>query len=194
MVTVDDAHWRKERLSALSDAVGGDAILGRLMGYKDGALVWQMKTGRRPITEKTIAKAETVRHPGLGAAGARAWFSRSPEAAAPPPAEVPSEYRQLLIDLDALGPTQKHEFMQQIHRAAEHVREALHHHERREKVTAAAARKAVGRSVASMTYGDGNRNQAVLPLATVEDPFTAAPSERESALYRRIERASKGDK
>lgn len=61
-------EWRRERLSALADKVGGKAPLGRLLGYKDGAFVRQMIAGERPITDKTI---KTV-HERPGLAG---WFS-----------------------------------------------------------------------------------------------------------------------
>lgn len=43
-----------------------------------------------------------------------------------------------------------------------------------------------GKSKITLTMGDGNPDQSSLPLATVEDPFTAEPSPRESRFYRRI--------
>lgn len=47
---------RITRLQIASDRVGGDAPLGRLLGYKDGAFIGQMLRGEKPITEKTIKK------------------------------------------------------------------------------------------------------------------------------------------
>lgn len=52
---------RIKRLKMASERVGGDAQLGRLMGYRDGAFVGQMLRGSKPITEKTIQKLLTIR-------------------------------------------------------------------------------------------------------------------------------------
>lgn len=71
---------RKLRLKELVDKNEGMAPLGRLLGYKDGALIWQMLNGVRPITEKFIAKVHET--PGL-----HGWF----DTQSPAPA---------LIDLD----------------------------------------------------------------------------------------------
>lgn len=59
--------WRRERLAALAKLRGGNAALGRDLGYKDGAFVSQMIRGHRPITEKTVAQAERL-------SGAANWF------------------------------------------------------------------------------------------------------------------------
>ena len=61
--------WRRERLTAASAKVGGDAALGRLMGYKSGAQVGHMRYGRRPVTEKTIERLESL--PGFDN-----WFGK----------------------------------------------------------------------------------------------------------------------
>lgn len=61
------AEWRRQRLEALAGKRGGNASLGRELGYKDGAFVGQMIKGLRPITEKTIERAEAL----PGCAG---WF------------------------------------------------------------------------------------------------------------------------
>lgn len=66
---------RKELLEALARAAGGNAALGRKLGYKDGALIWQMLNDVRPISEKFIAKVHGVR-------GWENWFSQ-PAAPAP---------------------------------------------------------------------------------------------------------------
>jgi hypothetical protein len=44
-----------------SERVGGDAELGRLLGYRDGAFVGQMLRGDKPITEKTLQKLLAIR-------------------------------------------------------------------------------------------------------------------------------------
>lgn len=62
-------EWRRTRLLALAEKHGGNAALGRLLGYKDGAMVGQMLRGERPITEKTVAKAEEL-------PGSSGWFNR----------------------------------------------------------------------------------------------------------------------
>lgn len=73
-----EQEWRKQRLIDASAKAGGDAELGRMLGHKSGAQVGHMSYGRRPITEKTVAKVEALR----GFAG---WFSRQ---AAPPPVSL----------------------------------------------------------------------------------------------------------
>jgi hypothetical protein len=60
--------WRRERLQALASKLGGNAALGRRLGYKDGAFVGQMIKGLRPITEKTIQTIHEMSE-------ARGWFS-----------------------------------------------------------------------------------------------------------------------
>lgn len=60
--------FRKERLAALADHMGGRAALGRALGYKDGGYVNHMISGIRPITEKTIVLCEQL-------PGATGWFS-----------------------------------------------------------------------------------------------------------------------
>ena len=64
----DLIEWRKERMKALADRHGGNAKLGRLLGYRDGAFIGQMIGGHRPITEKTIAAASAL--PGFSN-----WFT-----------------------------------------------------------------------------------------------------------------------
>lgn len=62
--------FRRERLEALADHMGGRAALGRALGYKDGGYINHMVKGLRPITEKTIEAAEKI-------PGAQGWFSDS---------------------------------------------------------------------------------------------------------------------
>ena len=72
-------EWRRRRLADLAKEVGSNAELGRLLKYKDGAYVRQMIAGERPITEKTVAKAEAL--PGYAG-----WFDQTRgEKAVPPP-------------------------------------------------------------------------------------------------------------
>nr|AER23978.1 putative phage repressor [Variovorax sp. HH01] len=61
-------EWRKGRLQALAAKFGGNAELGRRLGYKDGAFVGQMIRGQRPITEKTIKTIDEMPE-------ARGWFN-----------------------------------------------------------------------------------------------------------------------
>ena len=81
-------EWRKTRMAELSKKVGSNAELGRLLGYKDGAYVRQMIAGERPITEKTVAKAEALK----GCAG---WFAVGGKSGAhvPPPAAPAPDFR-----------------------------------------------------------------------------------------------------
>lgn len=96
---------RKERLDALAKHAGGNAALGRKLGYKDGALIWQMLNDVRPISEKFIAKVHAVHE-------WRDWFSQDASLQANPAphagvalATGPSTLEQALqiID-DALAP------------------------------------------------------------------------------------------
>jgi hypothetical protein len=76
-----ELEWRRQRLLELSQRpeFGDLATLGRALGYQDGAFVSQMCAGRRPITEKTIAKAEAMLGGKL-----RGWFSGRPQPAPTP--------------------------------------------------------------------------------------------------------------
>jgi hypothetical protein len=77
-----EQDWRKKRLSDLAKTKGGNARLGRLLGYRDGAYVGHMIGGLRPITEKTIEKIHQMH-------GLSDWFKRdglTEESAHQPPA------------------------------------------------------------------------------------------------------------
>lgn len=115
----------------------------------------------------------------------------SPRTAEPDAAALAYRYHDLLIDLEDIPEVKRSRLMDMIHQAAEESREAAAHFAKKEPVTAATRRGGPTKSSTSMTYGDGNRRQRSLPLTPVADPFTAEPGERESALYRRIERAPK---
>lgn len=69
-------EWRRERMRALAKQSGGNAALGRALGWRDGAYVGQMIGGVRPITEKIIEKAEKL--PGARAAGSSRSRHRPP--------------------------------------------------------------------------------------------------------------------
>jgi transcriptional regulator with XRE-family HTH domain len=120
--------------------------------------------------------------------------NRAPAVGAPAPAvELKPEYLQLLADLETLLPRERSRWMDQIHQAAEYVREIRSHDAETDKV--AHATRGRTRATATAQYGDGNAAQGtLLPLSTVPDPFTAAPGERESELYKRLEVAPKGSK
>jgi hypothetical protein len=64
-----EQQWRQQRMADLSRLKGGNASLGRLLGYRDGAYVGQMIGGHRPITEKLIEKIH-------GMHGLSTWFVR----------------------------------------------------------------------------------------------------------------------
>lgn len=67
----NEQAWRQKRLIDLAKMKGGNASLGRLLGYKDGAYVGQMIDGHRPITEKFIKKVQLMH-------GLTTWFDREP--------------------------------------------------------------------------------------------------------------------
>jgi len=77
------AAWRIERLIALAKKIGGQAALGRALGYKDGAFVGQMIRGERPVTEKTVLAAEAL-------PGCSGWFTASQNIVATNVAAAPA--------------------------------------------------------------------------------------------------------
>lgn len=53
----------QERIDVLTQAaklMGGNALLGRRLGFKDGSFVGQMIGGKRAITEKTFRKLQSI--------------------------------------------------------------------------------------------------------------------------------------
>lgn len=76
-------EWRRARVRDLAREVGGNASLGRLLGYRDGAFVGQMINGLRPVSEKTVAAIEALPNRD-------GWFQQ--EASRPAP---------LAVDLDS---------------------------------------------------------------------------------------------
>jgi hypothetical protein len=55
MVSLNNLDWRRERLTAAVEKLGGKAALGRALGYKDGAFVGQML---RPYISPYMAAAD----------------------------------------------------------------------------------------------------------------------------------------
>lgn len=131
-----------------------------------------------------------------GAAALDLPMAGSPVADATP---IPAQYAQTIADLDVIPPTRRQQLLADIHHIAEDAREILEYHgkdpEEKAGVTSSAAlKRGPGRATATVNYGDGNSRQGSLlplPLIPSDDPFTASPDERESALYRRIGRVPK---
>ncbi|MCA0214550.1 MAG: hypothetical protein LCH79_15400 [Proteobacteria bacterium] len=117
--------------------------------------------------------------------------SLKPVGAPSPAVSLPPEYRQLLIDLEDLLPRERSKWIDSIHQAAEYAREIREHAKKAQPSAVAHALREKPRASASAKYGDGNERQQALPLAVVQDPFTAPPSERESHLYDAFKRAPK---
>lgn len=183
MATDKAQEWRKKRLQALVDRFHGKAELGRALGYRDGAFVGQMLRGLRPITEKTVEAAEALQ-------GCRGWFATAAPLVPDPPgelfaAELPEQYQRLLADLDDIPPARRSKLIDHIHQLAEEAREAAEHHLAKREKTAAARQSSVSRTTAAVSYEDRDA-RPLLPLATVDDPFSAEPEESEARLYRRI--------
>jgi hypothetical protein len=192
-------QWRRQRLAELAEKVGGKAELGRRLGYKDGGFVGHMISGHRPITEKTILTAETIRHENLGPGGARGWFDprqqdepsllREPE---PVYAALSDEQNQLLADLGDIPPARRAKLIDMIAQEAASAREAAEYHRRKEQAAASprrektAAARSQSRSVATVAAGTPESRQRSLPLSTVENPFEASPDAREAAWYKQL--------
>lgn len=101
--------------------------------------------------------------------------------------------QQLVRDLEDIPDALRSKLIDTIHQHAESAREAHEHFERRKKPSTVAAAKHSRRAHRSVRIriGDGNPAQGALELAMVDDPFSAAPSQRELELYERIAREPK---
>lgn len=77
MNEIELAEFRVKRLADAIDRVcGGDrSAFGRRLGYRDGAFVRQMLSGKRSISEKTVRQIEDL--PGM-----KGWFSEGPGSGA----------------------------------------------------------------------------------------------------------------
>lgn len=63
MTSLPDYSVDQERIDLLTQAaklMGGNALLGRRLGFKDGSFVGQMIAGKRAITEKTFRKMQSI--------------------------------------------------------------------------------------------------------------------------------------
>ena len=98
---------------------------------------------------------------------------------------------QLLRDIADLPPSKASRFVDQIAQEAADAREAFEHQAARRGVTMAAHSSGTTRTKLEIRVGDGNPNQRPLPLATVTDPWTAQPDDREQALYDRFSRSAR---
>lgn len=123
----DRAQWRKDRLKALAAKMGGQAELGRRLGYRDGAYIGQMITGTRPITEKTIEACEALRTPA--GEPLRGWFAQVGETVpSPPPSpgrtfrEPTAEELKLLHDFRSMFDFDREEIGAEIAKRAERAR------------------------------------------------------------------------
>jgi hypothetical protein len=106
-----EQKWRQERLTELARIKGGKAVLGRLLGFRDGAYIGQMIDGHRPITEKLIDKVQDLH-------GLSTWFFKDanqyhPLVAREPWPQAPKTARECLDALEAIlteiDPATRHE-------------------------------------------------------------------------------------
>ncbi|MGE8493671.1 S24 family peptidase [Comamonas sp.] len=74
-------EWRIKRLAELAQREGGNAALGRRLGYKDGAYVGQMLRGDRVISEKTVMAVHSI--PGYSG-----WFDTDDDSKRPTPIDL----------------------------------------------------------------------------------------------------------
>lgn len=62
-MSIPDYSTNEKRIKLLIEAsrlLGGNAGLGRKLGFKDGSFVGQMINGQRPVTEKTYRKLTEI--------------------------------------------------------------------------------------------------------------------------------------
>ncbi|MCZ2498154.1 S24 family peptidase [Xylophilus sp. Kf1] len=87
MTPTETQNHRRERLAELAKEMGGNANLGRALGYRDGAFIGQMLSGLKRITESTVMAIERL-------PGRRQWFGpRQP----PEPVDLDSAKDLVLI-------------------------------------------------------------------------------------------------
>lgn len=123
MASIAENERRIARLAALIQArfEGNETACGRALGFKDGAYVRQMLAGKRPITEKSLAKWR-----GLSSVGK--WFDEAVVNTPAPPATnfqdpVGDTGFDVMRDLDALHPDDRAEWIKGLHAQAEKARE-----------------------------------------------------------------------
>ena len=138
------------------------------------------------ISPRLAAQAEQAAQALTGAA-----LPAGEPPAAYGPVELTEQLRLALADLDDLPPSRQSAIIDMIHQEAEMARAAAEHLNNKRATAPATERAAHARSSAigraKIQLGDGNPRQGSLRLKTVDDPFEAAPSESELALYKRIE-------
>lgn len=112
--------WRQTRMKDLAKKIGGNAALGRKLGYQDGAFVGQMIGGVRPITEKTVLAAEAL-------SGCAGWFAYPASSANRPSVfeALTESERAILNDLRVLPDEDREEFARAIHASASKTRAFL---------------------------------------------------------------------
>lgn len=116
-------EWRRERMRKLAEKLGSKAELGRELGYADGAFVRQMIAGERPITEKTIQKAESI-------PGCKGWFDQfapppSPSDGREPFGALTDDERRFLADFRILLDQDREQCRKHVAEKAEQMREYL---------------------------------------------------------------------
>jgi hypothetical protein len=101
MALLLDNDEKIKRLQMASDRLGGDAELGRQLGYKNGVFVGHMLRGYRPITEKTIQKLLTIRKVAdLFSWNANAGFNTAENEPMPPGFAEATEFHMPEPDLE----------------------------------------------------------------------------------------------
>lgn len=188
----------RERLALLIKEAGSQRALSEKTGKSPAQISQWLNASKDSKSGKPRAMDSATRRELERKCGKpEGWMDQSvsgeivaPAENAPSPAiSLPPEYRQLLIDLEDLLPRERSKWIDSIHQAAEYAREIREHSRKTTPSPIAHALREKPRASASAKYGDGNERQQALPLAVVQDPFTAPPSERESKLYDSFKKA-----
>lgn len=99
-----DQEARRKLLQAAAKRLGGNARLGRKLGYYDGAFIGQMLRGERPISEKTVEALRSVPQIRDLLANATSILGYVPADAAPASGPAaPALIDALPVVLDALA-------------------------------------------------------------------------------------------
>lgn len=145
------------------------------------------------VEVEKIATALGVTAMDLLAPSTEAATHRSSPSLAPVEAQVLDDLREL----ERLDPDRQLRLVSDLHNAADHARAiARRARETTDATPAKANVKAMAasaprslRSRLTVKLGDGNPDQGTLPLSTVDDPFSAEPSDSEQAWYDRLSTA-----
>lgn len=169
--------------------------LGESLGVTKGNVSAWENGHHRPSVHQVVRIAEITGFPPLLGQGL-------PDAP-PMPGVSPAALTQLLEDLRVLPGIEVSALLDTIHQKAEYARAVLRRAQEVQAPEAAdrsapapskparptttattmAAANARPRSTLKVKIGDGNPRQGLLPLTTVEDPFTAEPAPREREWY-----------